>query len=377
MFKNIQPPYQPTGTTSPIYIPRVDDPPAVKPGENYFFVKIHGAQVAFYGSIWERVRQLLITSQVSLNHALLGPEPLRAIQRARAVQRRRAEKLGLSSNLIDLVPATMTHVSLSIDFVLDKENRLQALSGLINEDAFVTAISLAPGAAPVAKTLGSLSAKLLRTFLSAEERQPILQFNGDFNVHADDLRDGYYVILGTRDEDHPLPTSPWPELSVAHGELLMDGQPVRQLSYVILETRVLPVRTRDTSDGAPWAEKLQLAEATAQRLAGDPFASEDERKQAWETCKKQLKEGQLLLLADSNFLPREAQDIVAAAFKQCRDQIFAPEFRTLSKSTAAPEAVEIENEKRYLDLDPGEDIEQRVASYAEQAMEARRILQEP
>lgn len=375
MFKNVQPPYQPTGTTSPIYIPRVDNPPAVRPGENYFFVKIHGAQAAFYGSVWERVKQLLITSQVSLNHPLLGPEPLRAIQRARAVQRRRAEKLGLSSNLIDLSPATMTNVSLSIDFVLDKENRLQALSGLINEDVFVTAISLAPGAAPVAKTLGSLSAKLLRTFLTAQEREPILQFSGDFNIHADALQDGYYVILGTRDGDNPLPAPPLPSLAVAHGELLLNDRPVTQLSYVILEVRVLPVRTRDASDGAPWVEKLRQAEATAQRLAGDPFATDEQRKAEWETCKKQLKEGQLLLLADANFLPREAQDIVAAAYHYCYQQIFEEGVRG-HKSAAGLESAQIESDKRFLEFDPGEDLRQRVTAYAEQTMAARRILQE-
>lgn len=65
-------PYAPTGTTTPIYLPRGANALLVKPGESYFVIKVHSAQAAFYGSIWERVNQLLITTQVSLNHRLLG-----------------------------------------------------------------------------------------------------------------------------------------------------------------------------------------------------------------------------------------------------------------------------------------------------------------
>src|SRR6266700_5167388 len=67
----------------------------------------------------------------------LGQESLRAIQRSREVQRGRAEQLGLTSNLIGLVPAVMSRISISIEFILDKENRLAVLGGLINDDSFL------------------------------------------------------------------------------------------------------------------------------------------------------------------------------------------------------------------------------------------------
>jgi hypothetical protein len=132
MFNRINQPNLITGTTAPIFIPHGPEPKTIRPGEDYFLVQIHSAQAAFTGPIWERIRQLIITSQVSLNHPNLGNEPLRAIQRSREVNRNRAEQLGLSPNLIKLVPASMTHVSISIEFILDKENRLHALGGLIN-----------------------------------------------------------------------------------------------------------------------------------------------------------------------------------------------------------------------------------------------------
>ncbi len=67
-------PYQPTGTTSPIYVPRNNSPKSIMPGEAYFFVQIKGAQAAFTGPIWEKIKRLIVTFQVPLNHPSLGTE---------------------------------------------------------------------------------------------------------------------------------------------------------------------------------------------------------------------------------------------------------------------------------------------------------------
>ncbi len=371
-------PYTPTGTTAPIYLPRDANTRPVTPGESYFFIKVHNAQAAFHGSIWEQVNQLLITSQVSLNHRLLGPKPLKAIQRSRAVKRWQAERLGLSPNLINLVPATMTRVSVSIEFLLDKKNRLVDLAGLINSDAFLTAVSLAPGAAMVAQTIGGLSEKIIQTFLEPAEQQPILQFNGDFNIPANDLKDGYYVILGTRDADNPLP-SPLPPLSIVNGELLADRQPLDRLSYIILDVRVLEARTRSLNDGAVWAEKLRQAEGVAQRLAADSFAGEEERRQAWQECKMLIKEAQLLLTADTNYLPVEADKIIKDAFERCRKQIYEERERAIvrgEKGLALLDATAVAADWLFLGIDPGEDLTATLGRYAQQVAEARRIMQE-
>lgn len=369
-------PYSQTGTTTPIYLPRDANETAVTPGESYFFIKVHSAQAAFQGSIWEQVNQLLITSQVSLNHSLLGPTPLKAIQRSRAVRRKQAEQLGLSPNLISLMPASMTHVSVSIEFLLDKKNRLVDLAGLINSDAFLATVSLAPGAAMVAKTIGGLSEKIIQTFLEPTEQQPVLQFNGDFNISANDLRDGYYVILGTRDANNPLP-SPLPTLSVNNGELLADGQPLTQLSYVVLEVRVLPARTRGLNDGAAWVEKLRQAEGTAQRIAVDPFAEAEEQEQAWQECKALIKEGQLLLTADLNYLDQEASKIIRDSFERCRKQIFASNDRLTTRGEAkGMDVLDVAADRQFLGIDPGENLSETLGAYAEQVAASRQILQE-
>jgi len=147
--------YPRTGTTSSIFVGRdpQSPPQAVQPAQDYFLAKIYAAQAAFRGSIWDRVKGLVITSQVNLNHRNLGSQGLRAIQRTREVRKNEAQPLGLSPNLIHLVPAVMPSVSIGIAFVLDKENQLVKLSGLINSDSFFSTLSLAAGPAAVAKTV--------------------------------------------------------------------------------------------------------------------------------------------------------------------------------------------------------------------------------
>ena len=145
-----------TGTTTPIFVPRTATPKPIRVNQDYFLVQIHAAQVAFCGSVWEHVKQLIVASQVNLNVPGMGSQTLQALQRSRDVQRNRAEQLGLRPNLVDLVPAVMASVSISIDFILDKESRLAMLGGLINDDSLIAAVSLVPGTAEVRAQLLSL-----------------------------------------------------------------------------------------------------------------------------------------------------------------------------------------------------------------------------
>lgn len=364
--------YPSTGTTPPHYIPRDGFSATVRPGQTYFLVKIHAAQAAFTGPIWERVKRLIVTSQVSL-----GDEPVYAIQRSREVHKNRAEQLGLCPNLINLVPATKDRVSITLEFILDKENQLAALAGLINDDAFLSAISLAPGAAMVAQTISKLAQKILQTFLRGEEREPILQFSGDFNVSAGELRDGYYVILGTRDERNPLPR-PLPALRVQHGELLANGKPVTQWSYIVLDVRCVSARTRDLNEGALWEKKLREAEAIAQCINSNWQATQTAREEAWKKCQELLKEAQVLLGADPNYLYREAQDIIKAAYKYCSEQIFTQEaarargvYRNLLMELPALRA-----DLAFFGIPPDEDIQASVERYTEQVFETRRLIRQ-
>jgi hypothetical protein len=374
MFSSSRPDNPVVGTTRPIFVHREAGAKVIRPGKDYFLVQIHSAQAAFTGSVWERVRRLVITSQVSLNHPMLGAEPLRAIQRSRDVARSRAEQLGLSPNLIKLVPANMTHVSISIEFVLDVENRLHALSALINDDSFLAAVSLAPGAAMVAKTVGTLATKLITTFLPAEERQPILEFTGDFNISTDGLSDGYYVILGTRDERNPLP-NPMPALAVRNGDLLADGERVTRWSYVVLDVRSTPARTRDLSDGAAWEGRLREAEDEARSVADDLLGTDQSRREAWEKCRGLLRDAQALLRSDPNYLREEGENIIKASLAGCAEAL-RPEVHKGPEELqrVTPWQPDLATERINLGIAPDEDLAATLERYADQVSDARRAL---
>ena len=370
--------YPRTGTTAPIFVSR--DPPsasqAVRPGQDYFLVKIHAAQAAFRGSIWNRVTGLVITSQVNLNHRNLGSQSLRAIQRTREVRRNEAQPLGLSPNLIHLVPAVMTGVSIGIDFILDRENQLVRLSGLINSDSFFSTLSLAAGPAAVAKTVAGLADKVIQTFIPAKDQQVILTFNGDFNLATLDLKDGYYVIMGTRDDETPLP-DPATRLEVKDGNLRVGGTLADRWSYVILDVQRTETRPREMNGGAPWADKLREAEDEAQLLMRNPRAKDDERERTWHTCFKLIEEAQTLLRADDNYLPKDAANMITVVVNIC-NQVFNP---TRAERGAVAKDItpdmwmpDLPNTLAALGLPSNMNINKTLDDYADQVFAARKTL---
>lgn len=371
LFRHTDPkPYSPTGTAGPYYVARAE-PKTVEPGE-YFRIRIHSAQAAFRGNVFEQAQQLVITSKVNLHHQALGNEEVFAIQRTRAVKKNHAEQLGLSPNLVSLVPATMSHVSVSLDFLLDTKNHLAQLGGLINSDAFLAAVSLAPGAAAVAKTVGSLGQQVIQTFVPAQQRKPILEFAGDFNLggeaDTDALRDGCYVLLGSKHKNDPLPASP-PQLEVREDTLLADKQPIDRWSYVVFQVTRLPVRTRQLNEGALWNAKLHEAEQIVQDMADDPFADDSEKRDAWGKCKALLQEARALLMADPNYASGEANDIYRTVYKECAD--------TIQGTVGAKAASDFDNavDRNLMGIAQDVDLQSVAAKYASQVEEAERILE--
>lgn len=366
-------PFPRIGTTSPIFVEREAGSPFVNPGE-YFWIKVHSAQAAFRGNIFDQVKQLVITSKANLNHPALGGEDVFAIQRCRAINKNRAEQLGLSPNLISLVPATMSRVAVSIDFLLDTQNNLAKLGALINDDKLLAVISLAPGAAAVAKTVGGLAQSLIQAFVPAEERKPILEFAGDFNIGGSDvargLRSGYYVILGSRHQQDPLPAT-LPAIEVRDDTLLVDGTPASQYSYVVLDVQRVVARTRKMAEGAAWDGKLREAEQLATEFAQDPFAVDAEKKEQWLKCRGLLQEARALLMVDPNYAPDEAADIYKTVYQWCANTIIsagALEVEAVSQPVDTPE------DRLLLGIGQNEDLDAIAHAYQERAVESERVL---
>lgn len=372
LFRSADEPYQRVGTMM-MYVPRDGSQP-VQPGEDYFLVQIKSAQAAFDGAIWDNVRNLVVTSAVNLNSAILGNQEMRALQRTLAVDKNQATQLGLSRDLIALVPATMSRATTSIEFVVDRENRLASLGSIINSDSFLTVVSLAPGVAPVARILSKLSADIIRAYIPAEEQRPILQFIADFNIDgtANGLQDGYYVILGTTDADNPLPDT-ISSVEVLDTGLRIDGQPVTQLSYVILSVVRIATRPANLSDGAPWAGKLREAEDAAQLTNLDPFTDDAGRKETWEKCKKLIQEASVLLAADPNYLPQDGQTIWRASYQKCVTLLSAAASGT--KDIAAP-IVDTVADRRAMGIPDDADMQAFIARHEAQVAAAERTLEQ-
>jgi hypothetical protein len=272
----------------------------------------------------------------------------------------------------------MPSVSLGIGFMLDKENQLVKLSGLINSDSFFSTLSLAAGPAAVAKTVAGLADKVIQTFIPPDDQKPILDFYGDFNLATLNLKDGYYVIIGTRDDATPLP-DPSFRFEVKDGNLLVGGKLATQWSYVILDVQRAPTRPREMNDGAAWANKLREAEDEAQLLMQNPLATDDERKQIWAKCFKLIQESQTLLRADDNYLTKDATNIVTATLSRCREVI---DPRRAERGAVAKNITrgagnwtpELHNDLAALGLPPDMDVNETLDEYAEQVFAARRTL---
>jgi hypothetical protein len=367
--------YAAIGTSGAIFVPSPFSSAPVQVGVDYFAVRIVGAQVAFVGNIWSKARSILVSTQVNLHHSFIGERGLRSLQQSRPVSPRVDEQLGLATNLVDLTPAVMPRVTVSIEFHLDKENRIARLGSLVNKESFSAALSLAPGGVLVAKTISALANDIIQTFIPAEEQEPILQFTGDFNLSTGEISPGYYVILGSRDPDHPIP-SPLPDLEVRDHRLMAGGRPVSGLSYVILEVRKTPARTRDLGGGTDWDMRLREAEDVAQALLDDPLADEVTRKDGWTKCLNLLKEAQTLLRADPSYLRAETERITKAAYLRCRELVAEPvrERGRAGPLAAAAWMPDTRVDQQVLGVTTDGELERDAMAYADDVMRTRRTL---
>ncbi|MCW2240335.1 hypothetical protein [Azospirillum canadense] len=369
--------YVSIGTSTPIFIPSSYSSEPIRVGVDYFTIRICGAQVAFLGSIWSKARSVLVSTQTNLHHPLLGERALRSLQQMRVVKQHVDEQLGLSVNLVALTPAVMPQITLTIDFHVDKENRIAQLGSIINKESFSAILSLAPGGIAVAKTVSALANDIIQTFIPAEEQEPVLQFTGDFNLVTGGLAPGYYAILGSRDAEHSIP-SPLPAFEVKDGRLLANDQPVSGLSYVIIEVRKTSVRSRDLGIGTDWDEKLREAEDFAQSLIDDPLADYDARQSAWTKCRTLIKEAQTFLRAEPNYLRAEAELIVRATYLRCRELVTEPvPERNRVIGHGRNTAVWLPNDqadRELLGIGTDEVLERDVTAYAYDVIKARDIL---
>ena len=361
------------GTTPFLYVPRTDTPEVIRLGENYFFIQIHSAQAAYYGPVWKQSKGLAVVSKIDLNHKALSGTIL-ALQHTRLLGRNQTAQLGLRHNLIDVVPATMSRVSISFDFILDRKNQLAALSKVINDGGLQSTLSLTPGMSLAAHVLSGLSQKIIENFIPAEDSTPLIQFNGDLNLAGEELQEGYYIILGSLDKANPLPSSEQlKSLAVQNGMLLINNQQIDNLSYIVLNVQCVSVRTRDGSQGAALNDKLREAEDIAQSFRINPLAKKADRDNGWVKIRNLIAEAQTLLRADPSYLTVEARSIIDSVYENCYQAMSENNNdRGLTKNLAwKPD----DNEARMqLGISPDEDLIKSSKEYAQKVISARRVI---
>jgi hypothetical protein len=113
-------------------------------------------------------------------------------------------------------------------------------------------------------------------------------------------------------------------------------------------------------------------------MEGNFQVSQEEREKAWQTCRDLLREARTLLMADPNYLRREAMDIYKAAYAYCSGTIFGAQASGLARLPGAQVAIAGQPDPRadraYLGIAADEDLTATLDRYAEQVMEARHIL---
>lgn len=377
--------YPTIGTNpTPYYVPPKGTPEVTQTDQGYFCIQVYGAQAAFAGPWWVGAQHLAILSQVNLHlgdgHDL-GDQDLCSILQYRDLDKNTAVQLGFSPMLVDFVPAKMKQISISIQYLVDTRHYLKDVVGLITDNDLLTTISLAPGAAMVAKTVGGLAKKIVAAFMPQQDRQPILQFSGDFDLADGGLKEGYYVILGSHTPQNPLPTEP-PRLEVVEGgALLANGQPVTQLSYVILRAGCTKAIRDRFNRRTPWRDKLQETKRLATDYYDDPFVDPDgsKKKEFWEKqCLTRLREASVLLTADPNFLDSEAELIYRSAYRECLDLIIS-KTATRMKGPDQPFPTwqpDLKEDRSFLGIPEDEDLDARLGVYAEQLFKARKVFKE-
>jgi len=140
-----------------------------------------------------------------------------------------------------------------------------------------------------------------------------------------------------------------------------------------LDVRRTEARTRDLHDGAAWDTKLREAEDEA-RLPADSDSAV-----TWQKCRSLIREAQVLLRTDVNYLRSEADAIILGVLNQCQEAIGGTKLRagSLAEAEAASPLILSRGDLDLMQLSvEPEGVLDALDSYAERAMEARATLRE-
>ncbi|MEM1324162.1 MAG: hypothetical protein AAGG75_28140 [Bacteroidota bacterium] len=366
------------GVLPPIYIPGEEGDSTVQLGEDYFFMKVVDMQLAYHGRFGEQAKQILLVSNVAFDHPKIGQESVSSLRKIQKLKRNTSLKVGFSQNLTNLLPCVIPSIKLGFELIVDNSDKFEDLQKIVNNDYFTTAIGFATGEMEVAKTLSKLSQGIIGYFLDSDKQKTLLHFNGEFNFFNGSIKEGYYLIIGSQNKKYPLPppTLAW---TIHNGQVQAEGFDLKDYSYFVIKLGKVKARTRYLSLETDWNKKLNQAEDLLKNLDRFSIEKDSYLKDRWDQCLSLLKEAQVLIRNDVNFLPREADQIINASFHFCEQQLEATQPQRSRDSANQPtsplfSAAFLSEGRQILGIEAEEDLEAPTLEYTSAIRKSRQFF---
>lgn len=253
------------GTTPLLFLPKGEDP-GYAHGRYYFLVKVALARVILTGGWWRNVTSVALVSAARSQGDLSVTASARSLNKAvRVNQGIRNTTISCQKNIVDIVPATMDTFEMEAQLVATRRDPVQDFFTLVQGEAFAAAFSFAPGALGALKLLAPVVPSLVKVFEGdSPQQEPALSAALDVDLATQSLRPGYYVVLSAMGQNSelnkPIDAS---MLGVMATDLLLNGKPVVQASYVVLEFATARYRGIGGA-GSAWVD---LYEKTSRSLS--------------------------------------------------------------------------------------------------------------
>jgi len=339
------------GTTSAIFVPTTDKTTAEQKGSGYYFrVRIKGMRAAYFGGFWQKVKDLVVTSQVSI-----GGNPVTTIQHVRAIKKNNPDVMNANIDLIELTPASMVNAHIKVSFIAETSNKfqtlLQMLGGGTDTSTVASPLSLDPATAAVAAKVSTIASTLLSTLSDSSDSSTtdLLDMEEDLSPAVGDVRDGYYVMFASEDPKYPLPASL--SANAIHvgddGSIQVDNTDVSNLSYLVLEVDTLPVKTEQYGTGA-WKSQLDTIDNDILGLANKQGESQQDYTTDYEKIEQAISNVGPLLNADPTYTKDDKTGILALRYTRLQKANPTAYTAYLASKTHVPVAAAAANQNNVL-----------------------------
>jgi len=287
--------------------------------KEYVSIKLQSVYAYYRSGFFENIKQLLIKSDISLEQGGKRDQGT-MLNVSKELPSQSGEFIGLNNHIAVLTPSSRTSIMLSVGFRGVGEDKFKKIFDLLSGPALKTPLNLADA------TLGKISGitTIVQGFLStpytSNNPKSILDisqsfiFYSDTLEHPDALREGYLVVVSSREHKGDgltkiLSLQPEDYRLSSQGHQLEYKEsgawtPLVDNSYVIFSITQTTTRGEDE---APWLVKYRAAEDASRKVLEG--VSVDKAKA---DALALWREGNILIGADQNYIDSERDGIRSA-----------------------------------------------------------------